>query len=299
MDDNARRKRRRGKTPTVAEVIAEIRQQFPENPPLRRPPWPPSQFDKLYNEFGGPADLGMTVEKNTFRRCCQELSLGRVLPTLLQFATDETSARRHWPWAAFAINQYEYEIKERAKDKDKLKPKEIHDLIKEIERAAHDLRSGLAQLQTLAFRPHEHSAPLLRPHLSWLDEFISQAVSGRISNEVTDDDIVTVFVEKMNFLKQLAEVEAVAKIAAKRVDVDMLKRKREQSNPALPNFVRLSGKIWKGMTGREPSTRRVERLESGDPDFVIFVKALAKIGNCAEPSRKAIETARRNQRATD
>jgi hypothetical protein len=116
---------------------------------------------------------------------------------------------------------------------------------------------------------------------------------------VTDDDIVTVFMEKMTFLKRLAELEEAAKIAAKRVNVDLLKRKRGQSNPALPNFVWRCGKIWKGMTGRQPSARRVERAESDDPDFVILVKALAKIGNSAEPSRKAIETALGSQRATD
>ena len=261
--------------------------------PERRlgPNWPKSDFDKLCAEHGGPADLGITVEKNIFRGCCGEFPLGRVLPILLQFATDETTARRHWPWAAFAIDQYHFEIKERAKYKDELKPKEIHGVIKEIQRDAHDLRSALTRLQTLAFRLHEHSAPLLRPHLSWLDEFISQAVGGRISNEVTDNDI-TVFMEKMTFLKRLAEVEEAAKIAAKRVNVDLLKRKRGQSNPALPNFVWRCEKIWKSMTGRQPSARRVEkRSKSDDPDFVILVKALAKIGNSAEPSRKAIETA--------
>ena len=231
----------------------------------------------------------------------RKIPLGRVLPILLQFATDETTARRHWPWAAFAIDQYYFEIKERAKYKDELKPKEIHELIKKIQRDAHDLRSALTRLQALAFRLHEQSAPLLRPHLSWLDEFISQPVGGRISKEVTDDDIVTVtaFMEKMTFLERLAEVEEAAKIAAKRVNVDLLKRKRGQSNPALPNFVWRCGKIWKSMTGRQPSARRIERTDGDDPDFVILVKALAKIGNSAEPSRKAIETALRSQRATD
>lgn len=181
-----------------------------------------------------------------------------------------------------------------------MKPKEIQKLIKEIQRDAHDLRSALTQLHALAFRLHEHSAPLLRPHLSWLDEFISQAVGGRISNEVTDDHIVTVFMEKMTFVKRLVEVEQAAKIAAKRVNVDLLKRKRGQLNPALPNFVWRCAQIWKSMTGRQPSARRVEkRSKSDDPDFVILVKALTKIGNSAEPSRKAIETALRSQRATD
>jgi hypothetical protein len=100
--------------------------------PERRlgPNWPKSDFDKLCAEHGGPADLGITVKKNIFRGCCGEFPLGQVVPILRQFATDETTARRHWPWAAFAIDQYNFEIKERAKYKDELKPKEIHELIK-------------------------------------------------------------------------------------------------------------------------------------------------------------------------
>ena len=121
--------------------------------PERRlgPNWPKSDFDKLCAEHGGPADLGITVEKNIFRGCCGKFPLARVLPILLQFATDETTARRHWPWAAFAIDQYHFEIKERDKYKDELKPKEIHELIKEIQRDAHDLRSALTRLQTSRF----------------------------------------------------------------------------------------------------------------------------------------------------
>jgi hypothetical protein len=53
------------------------------------------------------------------------------------------------------------------------------------------------------------------------------------------------------------------------------------------------------MTGRKPSTRRVERLDGDDPKFVTFIKGLANIVNVKEPSRKEIETALRNLSATD
>jgi hypothetical protein len=65
------------------------------------------------------------------------------------------------------------------------------------------------------------------------------------------------------------------------------------------NFVSRSGKFWTSLTGRKPSTRRIERIDGDDPKFVLFVKELAKIGNAAEPSRKEIEIALRNLRATD
>jgi hypothetical protein len=221
-----------------------------------------------------------------------------VLPILRRFTDDEISARRHWPWTAFAIDQYTFEIKERAKYKDELKPKEIRDLLAQIKRAAHDLISALATLQNRAFRLGEHSAPLLRGHLKWLNYFISQVLAGQISNEVAQD-FLTVDLQKLDFIKRLALVEAAATVASKRVNKDLLKRRRGQSNPALRNFVWRSGKIWTSLTGRKPSTRRIERKDSDDPKFVLFVKELAKFRNAAEPSRKEIEIALRNLRATD
>jgi hypothetical protein len=171
-------------------------------------------------------------------------------------------------------------------------------LLGQVETAAHNLISALATLQNLSFRLHEHSAPSRRGHLLWLNQFISQALSDNVSNEVTGD-FVTANFKKLEFIKRLAQVEAAANRAIDRLDKNLLERKRGQPNPALPNFVWRSGIIWTSMTGRKPSTRRVERLDSDDPKFVIFVKELAKIGNSIEPSRKEIETALRKLRATD
>jgi hypothetical protein len=299
MKEDPRRKRRRGKTPTATELIAEIVGQTQKEPPLLGPNWPKSDFDKLCAAHGGPADFGVTVETNDFRRCCGEYPLGQVLPVLRRFTDDEISARRHWPWAAFAIGQYTFEIKERAKYKnDEPQPKEIRDLVRQIQSAAHDLSSALARLQHLSFRLHEPSAPLHRGHLAFLNYSISQALADIISNEVTGD-LVTVDLKKLEFIKHLVLLEDAAKEAAKRVNKDLLKRRRGQSNPALRNFVWRSGKIWTSMTGRKPSPRRVERIDGDDPKFVIFVNELAKVGSAREPTRKEIETALRNLSATD
>jgi hypothetical protein len=298
MKQDARRQGRRKKTPTATELLAEIVGQPQKEPPLFGPSWPKSQFDKLCDECGSPADLGVAVEKSVFQACCTVFPLGKVLPTLRQFTKDEISARRHWPWAAFAIDQYNYEIKERAKYTDELSPKKIGELLGQIEGAAHDLTAALATLQSLAFRLHDHSAPRRRGHLSWLNYFISQALADKVSNEVTGD-LVTVDFKKFEFIKRLAQVEAVAKRAVDCVDKDLLVRERGQLNPALPNFVWRCGIIWKSMTGRKPSTRRVERLDGDDPQFVSFIKGLASVGNAEEPSRREIETALQNLSATD
>jgi hypothetical protein len=276
---------------SVADVIAEIKGETPKAPTLKDLPPPKSQLDKLYEELGGPADLGSAVDKNSFRRCCGEYSLVTVLPILRQFAKDETSARRHWPWAAYAINQYKFDIKELAKYRDEPRPKEIRDLVAQIRRASHDLSSALAKLQTLSFRLHDHTSPLRRGHLTWLNYVISQALADKISNEVIGD-FVTIDLKKLEFIKHLAQLEAAAKVAAKRVDRDLLERTAGQPNPALPRFVWRGSEIWKSMTGRRPSTNKVARKSGdSDPDFVIFIQGLAKIGNAPAPSRKEVETA--------
>jgi hypothetical protein len=299
MDKDTKRARRRAKVGTATEIIAEIVGQRSQNePPLQGPSWPKSEFDKLCEQDGGPANLGVTVDEHTFRRCCTQFPLPLVLPILLRFTPDEILARRHWPWAAFAINQYNFEINERARYTDELSPKKICELIAQIERAAHDLGSALGTLQSLALRLHEHSAPRLRGYLSWLDYFISQALADNISDEVTGD-LVTVDFRKLEFIKRLAQIEGAAKVAAKRVDKDLLERKRGQTNPALPKFVWRCGEIWQSMTGRKPSIRRIETRDGDDPKFVRFMKGLAQVGNAEEPSRREIEIALKNLRATD
>jgi hypothetical protein len=219
MRKDARRKRQHEKATTVTEIVAEIvGRRSPKDPPLLGPSWPKSQFDKLCDEYGGPADLGARVEKSVFQACCSEFPPGKVLPILRQFIKDEVSARRHWPWAAFAIKQYKYEINERAKYTDELSPKKICELLGQVEGAAHDLVAALATLQSLAFRLHDHSAPGRRGHLSWLNYFISQALADNVSNELTSD-LVTLDFKKLDFIKRLAQVEAVARRAGWTVSI--------------------------------------------------------------------------------
>jgi len=74
-----------------------------------------SDFKKLCDELGGPADIGVTVDPHYMELCCQAPSIDLVLPNLIRFQPDEVMARRHWPWAAVAIDQYAFEKSERRK----------------------------------------------------------------------------------------------------------------------------------------------------------------------------------------
>jgi hypothetical protein len=112
-----------------------------------------SEFDRLCDELGGPAvGVAIGVQPSALAPYCRDYSSHRVLPVLLQFQSDETSARRHWPWAAFAIGLYDYEIKERTKYSDEPTPDDVAKMLSQIESSARNLRTGLGRLQTLSYR---------------------------------------------------------------------------------------------------------------------------------------------------
>jgi len=252
-----------------------------------------SEFKKLCDDLGGPADIEFPVDKDYIEVCCREYPVDLVLPILLRFQKDEAVARRHWPSAAFAISQYAFERSERAKYTDEPKPKEIIEILGQIRRSARHLSAGLSELQALSVRLIDPAAPLRRPHLAWLDAFISQAIGGRISNDVTEDD-GQIFVDdykKMGLLRQLADVEIAAKVAKQRVDKSLLNRERGQLDPALPNFILRCGKIWKGLTGRKPSAEKSSSRR--DPPFVRFIQELAKPAKLRPPSRNQVVTSLR------
>ena len=106
--------------------------------------------------------------------------------------------------------------------------------------------------------------------------------------------------KKMGLLRQLEKVEIAAKMAKQRVDKSLLKRKRGQSNPALPNFIFRCGQIWKSLTERKPSAEKVHRkIQPSEPDFLIFVRGLAKSAGLTPPSRHQVATSLRILRPRD
>jgi len=109
-----------------------------------------------------------------------------------------------------------------------------------------------------------------------------------------------VFSKKMLFLQRLAGIEAAAGEAAKRLDRDLLKRKKGQADPALHNLVWRGAEIWSSLTGRAPSANRVHsRDPAKEPDFVLFIQDLVRLAGGECPSRKVVEISLRNRRTPD
>jgi len=242
-----------------------------------------TEYDRLCEDLGGPADIGVVgISKEDLASYCQTYPSRRVLPVLTQYQkiANETLARKHWPWAAFAIGQYAFERQERKKYRDEPTPKDVAELLSKMEKAAHDLSTGLYQLKALSYRLKDHTAPLRRAHLAWLYGLVKQAASGYISPTVSEDGLTLLAAHsgEMEFLKRLADVQATANYAKSRLDPNMLTRERGQSNPALTDFVSCGGKIWKSLTGRPPSANKIHRNTGAkNPDFVLFMRRLAKI----------------------
>jgi hypothetical protein len=260
-----------------------------------------TDLDRVYLELGGPAPLRGRIDRITFARCCNDFSWCKVEPTLRRFQKDRDIARKHWPWVACALAQYRFERKERQQNSVRLNPGEVISLMDDIRRPAKELMSNLARLQSYSQALGDPTAPLEKPHLRYLNQLISQAAAGHPAAEVNEDPtyMLWVFSEKMLFLERLGGIEAVAGEAAKRVDRDLLKRKKGQADPALHNLVRRGAEIWSGLTGRVPSPNRVHRRDSGEPDFVLFIQALVRLAGGERPSRKVVEISLRNRRTPD
>jgi hypothetical protein len=159
----------------------------------------------------------------------------------------------------------------------------------------------LAEVQAAAHRLADPSARLRRAHIAWFDELFARAAAGRADSAEADDDsqIVVNHFAKRAFLLLLVDLERSAIAAVKNLDPSLLTRKRGQNNPALDHFVWLTARIWHSLTGRPASAQRLNSKDREDPDFVLFVSDLAKLGQAPSPSRREIETSLHNSRPTD
>jgi hypothetical protein len=256
-----------------------------------------SDLDRLYNDGGGPAPIRATVDRTEFERCCREFPWSVIAPALIKYQCDATLAKRHWPWAAFAIAQFQFEQREAAGQMDEPTPKEVLELLGEIRDAAKRLSGGLARLQSTSLRVVDPADRMRRGHLQYLDQFISQAAAGLIDQEVREDGehLVRVFNGKNALLRILIDIEVAAGEAMNRADKTLLSRKvGTRQVPGLHNLVFRASEIWTSMTGRVASANKVTRRDEQEPQFVQFIQDLVGIAGGPKPSRRMVEIALTN-----
>ena len=267
----------------------------------RLPPRLGTELDRVYSELGGPAPL-RDVHRFAFTTPCQKFPWKVVELALCTFQKDRDTARKHWPWAAFALDQYQFERREKEKYSSELTPAEVVGLLGGISNSARELVDRIVQLQEHANRIEDPAAKFRRAHLAYLDQLIAQAAAGHMATTVDEDPehMLLVSSAKMDFIRRLVDVEAVANEGAKRVDRNFLHRGTSQDDPALHNLVWRLAEVWTGMTRRKPTANKVHRRADKDrnePDFVQFVQDLVGLVDGApKPSRKQIQTSLNNAR---
>src|SRR5262249_57215898 len=140
------------------------------------------------------------------------------------------------------LDQYRFERNQLQRRGATLNPTEVVELLNDIRRSAKKLASSLGRLQEYAYSVGDPAAPFRKPHLAYLDQFISQAAAGHIAAEVNKsrEHMAHVFFGKQSFLKQLIEVEVAAGGTGERGDKNMLKREKGKADPGPSN------PVWRG-----------------------------------------------------
>jgi hypothetical protein len=279
--------------PSLEDILPEVERAIRDVPLFIT--WPPSEFDRLCKKFGKPIDLGIPIDRrlmDDFRRYSVKHRPHQVIPILRLFAKghDETTASRHYPWAAFAVGQYAFEIEQFARDKEaELEPKQMLELFERLASLSKELIAELSTCQGMAYRLFDPTSPTRRGHLAWLNAFFGQAIGGHPTADLENYEITDDF-QIPTLIKYLAHLQGAAMEAPKYFDEKLVARKPGKANPALRNFIDRSSRIWRSMTGRIPSANKVHTESGENPDFVSFVRELAKVGRLAVPTRRQVET---------
>jgi len=146
------------------------------------------------------------------------------------------------------------------------------ELVSQIERSAHELASGLAQLQTLSNRLPDPTAPLLRPHLAWIHASISRAVAGHLSEEVSEDSRIMVLAHSamMGLLKQLRWGQ---------VDFDLVVLQVRRAKAGTPATHPLTGRELRALRRLERETGPSTHLFMSELKAPISVDGFQKLGS--------------------
>jgi hypothetical protein len=248
-----------------------------------------SEYQIFCDRYGGPTICDDRFAKINFEHCCREFPRRMFQPATDRWATEAVHGIRHWPIMAFAASQYAFLQREFKKYGAEASPAHVRELLDEIRKSTRRLSRALAQFQAMSARLSDGTAPLARPHLSWLDELIAQAMAGEPAADVNEQRLAIVHFGRIDFLRRLVDVEIVAQQAQKHLDPNLLRRARASENHALRTLVGMAKPIWLSLTGRKPSVNKVAGVRRSD--FVTFVQELAKIAGGPEPTFKQVQTA--------
>lgn len=260
-----------------------------------------SEYRRFCNSTGGPIDIHEfeEVTKATYEGRCKDFPLIRFTPIIERWQADATTGIRHWPAMAYAVNDYRFRQKEFEGYGKPPSQSDIRELLSRIARSARELHAALTQLQAFAHQLSDGAAPRAIPHLAWIDRYIAQAAAGIVLKELVEEPttVAIVFFERTKFLERIMGVDAAATVATDRLDTALLKRPSKTPDiRGLRRLVSMTNPIWTSLTGRPPSTNKVNKSGEEIPDFVLFVREIAEIAGGPIPSFKQVVTAARPRR---
>jgi hypothetical protein len=298
MGGDGNRENEKSTAQQVSEVLQSIENEREEQQP-RELPSSKTEYQRFVEETGGPLEIDgfKNVTQSAYRSCCFEFPFRNFLPIIEKWPN--TKGRQLWPAMAHLASQYRWRLQQFEEIGKEPSPKEISELLSTIASAAELLRSSLVTLQKRSFQPSDGSAPLARQHLQWIDQFIAQAASGIVLQDVDQNPTVmaAAHLGRDSFLQNTMCVEAAATTAKSRLNEGLLKRpKRGPDNRALRALVTRAKPVWKSLTGRDPSVNKVHKKDQEEPDFVLFIQELGDIAGGPRPSFKQVQTAFRRAR---
>lgn len=254
------------------------------------PPRLKSDYESVIERYGlpiVPTDFPPSLD---FQSCCNQWGLPLFLPVLHTWAATKQDAPRHWPVLAFAVDQYVF-ISNQLSKTGTPSVADVVDALNLISDGASKVARGITRFYNM-------SRPLSPKHFDRIAQFeklfdrLTAVALGAAPSDL-ENPMASIGADALigSFLVTVQQIGHAANEEAKSLNRDILKRKAESRDRALPTFVSMVGPIWTSLTTRRPS---VNKVASGAPDFVRFVQQLVKISGKKTPSFGQVATAVRN-----
>jgi hypothetical protein len=234
-------------------------------------------------KIGGPVPL-CPFEVRSLVRAAERFTLLDVGPLLRHWSKDgDIWACRHWPWAAYACQQWlfqhSYRVTHQFPD---MRPTDVKDALKRIAKNADTIVQDLALLQMSA--NNGLTAAKDQPgHIGWLLTFIGLSQDYDLSAVdalkvgFNDAEVAASVFLQNGMAERLIRLGVSAEVAAKVANTSLLTRNKAGTDPMLPNFVLQLKAVWESLTDRTASVAKVHRTNESRPDFVIFCQSLAEL----------------------
>lgn len=220
--------------------------------------------------IGGPMPL-FDMAEGALREPCRQYPLHLVLPLLAEWASADVQAERHWPWISGACYWWADARLSECKPSP-LRPTDInhalHRIARNAEAISDDLHTFLAAAQSRVPADGEQPAQI--------DQLLA-CLAVAIDPGDAEERPLTIL---MDFDRRLVGAAAAADGAARvlnpgSTELAAFARKKSPADPALADFVGVLAIVWRSLSGRHPSTRKVQTASGEAPAFVLFVQAAA------------------------